>query len=423
MGHPGQRESQATMSTKMQEAGKFFAEASSESDTYFAPAERASPDQVEESLKALSAEPFLKAVLDTLGASLMVLNPQRQILVASKELLREFDLAQPEALLGFRPGEALNCIHAFDGPTGCGTSEACSTCGAVTAILQSQESGTTIEHECLMRTRRGESEEARELRIKASPMQIRGQTYTLISLTDISQEKRRETLEKVFFHDILNTIAGLHGWSRVLEQGGPEKREVAAQRICFLTERLYREIEDQRALLMAERGTLQVFPALVQPESILETVEGIFASHEASRGKRIEVIKNPPGEPIHTDDSMVVRVLANMIKNALEATPAGGEVRLWADNQGNFCKFFVWNAGVIPKQIALQIFRRSFSTKARKGRGIGTFSMKLFGERYLGGKVRFDSAESEGTIFSLTLPRLNPIQTAAPGIETDADVM
>jgi len=41
------------------------------------------------------------------------------------------------------------------------------------------------------------------------------------------------------------------------------------------------------------------------------------------------------------------------------------------------------------------------------GRGLGTFSMKLFGEEFLGAKVNFKTSELEGTVFSLRL-NINP---------------
>ena len=68
--------------------------------------------------------------------------------------------------------------------------------------------------------------------------------------------------------------------------------------------------------------------------------------------------------------------------------------------------FSVHNPGVMPDEVQLQIFQRSFSTKAATGRGIGTHSMRLLGERYLGGEVTFVSQEPEGTVFRLSLPRV-----------------
>jgi signal transduction histidine kinase len=55
-----------------------------------------------------------------------------------------------------------------------------------------------------------------------------------------------------------------------------------------------------------------------------------------------------------------------------------------------------------------RIFQRSFSTKASRGRGLGTYGMKLFGERHLGGRVSFTTGEAEGTVFAIELPRPAP---------------
>ena len=59
--------------------------------------------------------------------------------------------------------------------------------------------------------------------------------------------------------------------------------------------------------------------------------------------------------------------------------------------------------GVIPPDDQLQIFQRSFSTKGR-GRGLGTYSIRLLGEAYLGGAVSFTSTQRTGTTFRIELP-------------------
>jgi sensor histidine kinase regulating citrate/malate metabolism len=66
-------------------------------------------------------------------------------------------------------------------------------------------------------------------------------------------------------------------------------------------------------------------------------------------------------------------------------------------------EFWVHNDGVIPKREQFQIFQRSFSTKG-EGRGIGTYSVRMFTETYLGGEVTFVSSKYDGTTFSVWLP-------------------
>ena len=72
------------------------------------------------------------------------------------------------------------------------------------------------------------------------------------------------------------------------------------------------------------------------------------------------------------------------------------------DGRGTFC---VHNTQYIPREIQLQLFKRSFSTKGA-GRGIGTYSVKLLTERYLGGVVSLTSSEDSGTTFTVEVPSL-----------------
>ena len=55
--------------------------------------------------------------------------------------------------------------------------------------------------------------------------------------------------------------------------------------------------------------------------------------------------------------------------------------------------FRVHNPGVMSAEVQGQIFHRAFSTKGEEGRGIGTYSIRLFTEQYLQGHVRFTSNE------------------------------
>jgi sensor histidine kinase regulating citrate/malate metabolism len=78
-------------------------------------------------------------------------------------------------------------------------------------------------------------------------------------------------------------------------------------------------------------------------------------------------------------------------------------VKIGCTNDDNFVTIWVRNSAFIKREIQLQIFMRSFSTKG-SNRGLGTYSMKLLGEKYLGGKVSFTTDEKDGTVFSVQIP-------------------
>lgn len=81
--------------------------------------------------------PFYSEMIDAIPSLVMVLNPQRQIIFANHHLLEFLGLPDLVSLLGARPGEAIGCVHADEMTGGCGTTEHCSTCGAVKAIISS----------------------------------------------------------------------------------------------------------------------------------------------------------------------------------------------------------------------------------------------------------------------------------------------
>ena len=91
------------------------------------------------------------------------------------------------------------------------------------------------------------------------------------------------------------------------------------------------------------------------------------------------------------------------MKNALEASRAGERVTIWCDC-GQRTRLHVHNPAAMPDAVRLQIFQRSFSTRAGRGRGVGTYSARLLVEKYLGGTLTFVTAPETGTIFTIDLP-------------------
>ncbi len=359
---------------------------------------RASADRLEREIRTVSQSPVVSAVLEVADAVLMILNPQRQIVAFNS---RVAEIRSPEDLLGRRPGDILDCSSA-SGPGGCGTGPSCGTCGALGAILACQARARPVESECLIGTSRADGG-ALEFNVRATPITIENTTFTVVSLRDISSEKRREVLEQLFFHDVLNTVAGLRGWAERM-QLGPVDLSRVGERIDFLTQEIEREIGDHRAILLAENGTLTVGREPLRTGPLLRDLAAVFSGHPSARDRRLDL--GPPAEDVElvSDRSLLLRVLVNMVRNAFEATASGRAIRVGCQAQPRGVRLFVHNDEAIARDVQARIFQRSFSTKAQRGRGLGTYSMKLFGERYLGGEVSFSSSPEGGTEFAIVLP-------------------
>lgn len=372
---------------------------------------RAAAARIERDARALKDSPVIRALLECVNGALLVLNESRQIVAAAGLERIGLDERAAASLLGERPGEALGCPHAQKGTGGCGTSAACRGCGALGAIVGCQASGRPVERELLTTVQGAEGRRVLELSVRATPVTAAGECWTALAMRDISAEKRRESLERIFLHDLLNTFSGLTGWTHLLQRAGPGDWRRISERVNRVVQQMDCELREQRALLDAEDGSLQPQSVEVQLPALLEELATTLASSPVANGRTVIVGPRRPegtatGSPraLLSDPTLLRRVLLNMLKNALEAAPPGGTVHIWGAPEPGGLGIHVWNSGAIPATVAERIFQRSFSTKAGRGRGLGTYGMRLLGERYLGGTVSFTSTPENGTTFTLRLP-------------------
>jgi signal transduction histidine kinase len=368
--------------------------------TLFAPAERATEVQVRDLHQVLSRIPLFESLLGSVPDVLLLLNENRQIVFANDAALCLVGARSASDVLGKRPGEALGCVHASETEGGCGTTEFCQTCGAVRAILAAQR-GKPDSQECRISVE--ESCDAMDLQVSTTPFEYGGKRFTICAVQDISHEKRRRVLERTFFHDLLNTVGGLRGFVELLLESEPEEVPEVADRVAQISQHLIEEIESQRTLSAAEAGELSVNLDELKAKESLEELAVLYRHHDVAKGKTVTMDSDSKNLVFRSDHALLSRVLGNMMKNALEATSAGGNVILGARRDADHVVFWVNNPAFMPREVQLQVFQRSFSTKG-PGRGLGTYSIRLLVSRYLGGAADFESSEAEGTTFRVRLP-------------------
>jgi signal transduction histidine kinase len=374
--------------------------------THFAPPGRDTPEEFERKVSAIQSVPFLRPTLDAMPVMVVILNSNRQIVAANEALFKVLQATLP-VVLQKRPGEAVGCCRAKDGPDGCGTALHCVTCGAVDAILESQKIAAQVVRECRILVAAPSGFEPLDLRVTATPLAVGADQFIVVAVEDISQAKRLAALQRTFFHDVLNTAGCIEGYAQCLALDPPGQRDIC-QRLTYLAQRLIDDIRAHRDLCYAESGDLKPQPELVRTRQLLEGLRSEYLKHPVAGERGIELGQVWDGT-IATDRQLLHRVLGNMLKNALEAASRGETVTIGCSSEDDRVTFVVHNPGVMPSEVQLQVFQRSFSTKAQTGRGIGTYSMKLFGERYLGGTVTFTSRAPEGTSFRLSIPKNLPL--------------
>jgi signal transduction histidine kinase len=177
-----------------------------------------------------------------------------------------------------------------------------------------------------------------------------------------------------------------------------------ANDVVLFADRLTREIELQRCLAHSTIKSFSCRPTPLSVEKLFEELQRSSRHHPAQSGRIVQFAPPQPDHVLSTDLTILHRILYNMVINALEASEPGGLVKIAAHRDATRETFSVWNAGCIPPAVALRVFQRNFSTKGALGRGLGTYAMKLLGEKLLGGRVSFTSSPEDGTCFKLELP-------------------
>ncbi len=376
--------------------------AGSASATLYLPAERVGPDVLARQQQEVGRHAVVAAMLEGFPEPAVVLNGARQIVRANARLTSLLG-CDAGGLVGQRLGEVLACEHASEAPNGCGTTANCRLCGAARAIERASTTDAQATEECRISAVGDRGPAALDLRVWVTPMAVDGATYLLVALRDTSDEQRRRVLERMFFHDVLNAAGGLHGLLTLLPDLPPAQALEMTGEATRLAGQVVEEIEAHRDLSAAERGELLARPAVVDVATALADVAALYAHHPVAAGRTLDVDRPPDGATVAADPVLLRRALGNLVKNALEASAPGGRVGL-RFRDGTSQRFEVHNVGVMPEAVRLQVFQRSFSTKAGRGRGMGTYSARVLVERCLGGCIGFSSTEEAGTTFWVALP-------------------
>lgn len=368
--------------------------------TAFAPAARAAGTDIARQRAVVKASAAVQVAFDVMPLPIVVLNGTRQIVYANDAFARTFGPTLPEGLVGLRPGEAVGCHNSDRTPGGCGTTEACRTCGVVKSTLAAAR-GKGVSEDCRITLK----PPARDLdvRVWTRPFNVHAESFVVMTLMDISDEKRREALERIFFHDVLNSAAQVKAFGALLPRVPAAKAARYLESLLRSSDHMIEQIEAQRDLTNGERGELDVHVTSVRTQALLESIVDGVRYECGAADSSMAISSESVDVAFATDRVLISRVLSNLVKNALEACPAGGAVAVWCTAHDGRIEFRIHNPAFMPPEVQNQVFQRSFSTKGR-GRGLGAYSARLLTERYLQGAISFETAEQTGTTFIVAVP-------------------
>jgi signal transduction histidine kinase len=237
--------------------------------------------------------------------------------------------------------------------------------------------------------------------------QVAGRIY---AFRDISADRFVEEMKSEFVstvsHELRGPLTSIYGFAETLLREdilfGEEERRVFLGYISSESSRLTGIVDQLLNVARLDTGDLHVN---LLPTDVRPLVTEVVTSVEESVAHSF-VLELPP-EPLaaEADADKLRQVLAHLVDNAVKYSPDGGRVTVAARRKSDTVEFQVADEGVgIPEAEHDRIFRKFYrADQERGGTGLGLFLAQGL-VTAMGGRIRVESSEGEGSRFAFELP-------------------
>jgi signal transduction histidine kinase/FixJ family two-component response regulator len=270
-----------------------------------------------------------------------------------------------------------------------------------------------------------------ELSVGEQYFQVRGRPVlgerneclgAVVTVDDITAMKTLDRLKSEFVakvsHELRSPLATIHEQlaivlSAISEMAPSGDRQMLA-RAKEKTHGLISLIGDLLDLSRIEEGTLCATPEPVQPGELLGSIVSFLRTRAEARRQTLTLTLPDATLPTLKADPLALEsIFGNLIANAINYTPDGGDIRVEVDAAGSHLRVRVIDNGYgIEARHHEKIFERFYRVKNEQtrfitGTGLGLPIVRQLVET-LGGLVELESEPGRGTAFTVLLPWADP---------------
>jgi two-component system sensor histidine kinase BaeS len=231
----------------------------------------------------------------------------------------------------------------------------------------------------------------------------------MASQLEQTEATRRELIGNVA-HELRTPLANIKGWTEGLIDGVLPAETSTFQQIYREADRLQRLVYDLQELSQVEAGAFELDRRVMPVSTLVEATVARLGHQFEDKGVALQSDVPADLPLVRADEDRIGQVLLNLVGNALQYTPTGGQVRITAHRQGAEIQISVIDTGIgIPTEHLSLLFTRFYRVdKSRSrvggGSGIGLTIAKHLVEAH-GGRIWAESpGPGLGSTFTFSLP-------------------
>ncbi len=252
------------------------------------------------------------------------------------------------------------------------------------------------------------------LRAVAVPIRGGGDWAVLLVLNDLTDVQRVDQVRRDFLsnvsHELRTPLASIRAMVETLEDGGLDDRQDAEEflaRIHQQVDRLTALVTELLDLSRIESGAVELRPEPIDAAGLIAEAASLMRTRAESEGVTI-ACREAFGPIVEGDRASLLRVVSNLLDNAIKFSPPGAEVRAEARDEGELVALSVQNDGDgIPEADLARVFERFYKgdhSRSQGGVGLGLAIVKHV-VRAHGGTAEAMSEPGKGATFTVRLPK------------------
>lgn len=235
------------------------------------------------------------------------------------------------------------------------------------------------------------------------------QSFQTIATKLARTDRLRRNMVNDIAHELRHPLTNLQAQLEALQDGLAQPDAEMIQSLYEETMLLKRLTDDLHELALAEAGQL---PLTFEATSIKELIHTSVQSMEPQiTGAKLQVKVSEFGDlpAVEVDRERMQQVLRNLLSNAIQHTPRGGEIVVSAVSASDQILIRVQDSGEgLPPDALDDIFERFYRVDPSRARGTGSAGLGLAIVKQIvqahDGRVWAENAPTEGALFTISLP-------------------